>query len=336
MKVLILGGAGYIGTVLAKHLIDQGDEVVVMDSFMYEKNPRNSSFYKIIVGDITNINDIQPAIEDADAIVNLAAISNDPAADLKPNLTWEINFRANEMISNLCKATNKRVIYASSCSVYGFSKTNTFTETSKLGPVTLYARTKMLSEKFYLDKDINGVVLRFATAYGYSEKPRFDLVVNTMIGTSFFEGKIIVNGGGQWRPIVHVKDVARAIYLGIHAQNPKYKIYNVGSNEQNYTIAQLAAEIKKELPNVEIIHNVSSSDRRSYKADFSRIKEDLYFMPNYSVREAIDEFYKAFLEKKITSMDVDEYYRVKYLKQKIYPKSLTTKIVENLRSIHIL
>ncbi len=313
MKVLVLGGAGYIGSVLCDYLESIGDDVIVFDNFLYERNDKGFPNREYIVGDIRDINDLLPAIEKADAIVNLAAISNDPASDLLPELTWNVNYKANHLIAELCQATGKRVIYASSCSVYGFSENGVFNEESPLGPVTLYARTKMLSEKAYLNPQVNGIVLRFATVYGHSPKPRFDLVVNTMTGNAYFKNKITVNGGSQWRPIVHVKDVSRAIGMILHVEKPKHRIYNVGSNEQNYRISDLGKLIKKELPHVELVINEESIDGRSYKANFDRIKKDFGFKPTYDVKDAVHEIYKAFENKSIKSLDEDVYYRVKYL-----------------------
>src|SRR3990167_6067024 len=175
MKVLVLGGSGYIGSVLSEYLKEKGDEVIVYDNYLYEAE-------KLSKDDIRDINRLIPVIEQADAVVNLAAISNDPASDLQPSLTWEVNYKANEVIAQMCQASNKRIIFASSCSMYG-SSDNEMTEESKLKPLTLYARTKMLSEELYLHKDVDSVILRLATVYGASPKPSFDLVVNTMIGT---------------------------------------------------------------------------------------------------------------------------------------------------------
>jgi nucleoside-diphosphate-sugar epimerase len=313
MKVLVLGGAGYIGSVLCEYLESIGDEVIVMDNFLYERNLDSLPSRQYIVGDIRNINDLLPAIEKVDAVVNLAAISNDPASDLLPELTWNVNYKANHLIAELCEASGKRVIYASSCSVYGFSENGVFNEETPVAPVTLYARTKMLSEKPYLDPKVDSVVFRFATVYGHSPKPRFDLVVNTMTGNAYFKNKIVVNGGSQWRPIVHVKDVSRAIGMALHAKKLKHRVYNVGSNEQNYKISDLGKLIKKELPHVELIINEESIDGRSYKANFNRIKKDFGFKPQYDVKDAVKEIYAAFEDGTITSLDKDVYYRVKYL-----------------------
>jgi len=303
MKVLVLGGSGYIGSVLSEYLKEKGDEVIVYDNYLYEAE-------KLSKDDIRDINRLIPVIEQADAVVNLAAISNDPASDLQPSLTWEVNYKANEVIAQMCQASNKRIIFASSCSMYG-SSDNEMTEESKLKPLTLYARTKMLSEELYLHKDIDSVILRLATVYGASPKPRFDLVVNTMIGAGYFNNKITVNGGDQWRPTVHVKDVANAIWLALSPLEPQHRVYNVGSNEQNYQISELGQLIYRRIPNAALIFN-DSQDKRNYKVNFDRIKE-LGFEAKYTINDAVDELYAQFKDGEIKNMEEDVYYRVKYL-----------------------
>ena len=314
MKVLLLGGYGFIGSVLSTYLHERGDDVTVLDTLLFEQDEDVDVPGEFIRGDIREINDFLPALADADAVVNLAAISNDPASDLLPELTWEINYKANETIAQLCQATGKRVVYASSCSVYGFSKDEVFTESSRMGPTTLYSQTKMLSEHLYLHENIDSVVLRFATVYGFSPKTRFDLVVNTMIGSGLFQGRIFVNGGSQWRPVVHVKDVAQAVFLALHAENPEHRVYNVGSNEQNYQISTLGEIVTKELANVEFVHLENSLDKRSYNVDFSLIKRDLEFEAEYTVADTVAEFCDVVDKGMVSSMEDDLYYRVKYLK----------------------
>lgn len=314
VKVLVLGGAGYIGDMLCRYLHDQGDEVIIMDNLLYETEARSFQPFALIRGDIRNRDDVAKAITQADVIVNLAALSNDPASDLDPELTWEVNYKANEAIAEICRKQGKRVVYASSCSVYGFAETGVFNEDSPLNPVTLYARTKMLSEKLYLANGSDAVVLRFSTVYGYGPKSRFDLVVNMMIGHSHFQNKITVHGGNQWRPLVHVKDVCRAIYVALHKRDPKNRVYNVGSKEQNYQISRLAHEIGKEYPNAEIIEETNTIDGRSYKVDFTRFEEDFGFQTLYTIQDAAREFAEAFKTNKIRDMEEDIYYRVRYLK----------------------
>src|SRR3989344_5522027 len=314
MKVLVLGGAGYIGSVLCDYLDSQGDEVMAFDNLLYETELAGFGPQKLFLGDIRNAFELEQCIKRYDAVVNLAALSNDPLSYLDPEQAMDINFRANEQIAELCRHYDKKVIYASSCSVYGFSENETFTEDSRFNPVTLYAKTKMLSEQFYSAADLDAVILRLATVYGYSKKPRFDLVVNTMIGTGYFENKIVVNGGAQWRPVVHVKDVAHAIYLSLRASRSDFRVLNVGSNGQNYKIGDLGKMIAAQMPNAEFICKTGSIDKRSYKVDFSRIQQCLNFDSKYTVKDAVVELKDAFERKIIGNMQQDVYYRVKYLK----------------------
>ncbi len=319
MKILVLGGAGYIGSVLTPHLLDKNDEVIVVDNLLYRPANKLDIRSHLIKGDVRDRSLLENLIPQVDAVVNLAALSNDPLSDLEPKLTLEINYDANKTIAKLCAKYGKRVVFASSCSVYGFSENHTFTEDSALGPVTLYAKTKMLSETFYTAPNVDAVVLRFATVYGMSPKPRFDLVVNTMTGTAYFNREITVNGGEQWRPLVHVKDVAHAIYLAIHSKNHTNRIFNIGSNHQNYQIKDLAVAIHGQMPHVKINSATNQVDKRSYKASFDRASNELGFKTSYDIKEAVQELLEVFDRKEITSLTDDVFYRIKYLKSHYNP-----------------
>jgi nucleoside-diphosphate-sugar epimerase len=319
-RILILGGAGFIGSVVSYELYRHGDEVSIMDNMLYERTPRTFFPLRFVKGDIRERADLEPEIRRADAVVHLAALSNDPTSDLDPGLTQEINEHANELIGELCAKYEKRIVYASSCSVYGFGE-SVFTEESDLNPVSLYAVTKAHSEKILERSGANVVSLRFATAYGYTEKPRFDLVVNTMVGTAYFDNRITVRGGDQWRPLVHVKDIARAIHTVIHAWHVPHRVYNVGSNAQNYRIADLAGAIARRFPGAEIVEEPGNADARSYHVDFSRIAE-LGFRATHTVEDAIAEFCEAFRANKVESMENDEYYRVRFLKNHVDMRAL--------------
>ncbi len=313
-KVLVLGGAGFIGSIVSNYLYELGDEISIFDLLLYEKKIRTFYPFRLVKGDVRIKKDLEKEIARADVVVNLAALSNDPVSDIDSQLTWEINFESNKLIADLALKYGKRVVYASSCSVYGFAESGIFNEDSALNPVTLYGRTKVLSEEYYRSSGADAICLRFATAYGYTEKPRFDLVVNTMIGTAYFNRKITVSGGGQWRPLAHVKDIAQGIYLASHKENPIHRVYNVGSNEQNYTIIDLAKNISSYFPEAEVIEEKNNADIRSYQVDFTRIQKELGFEAEYSVDSAVKEFSDAFRSGKVESMVPDEYYRIKFLK----------------------
>ena len=157
-----------------------------------------------------------------------------------------------------------------------------------------------------------------------------------MTGNAYFKNKITVNGGSQWRPIVHVKDVSRAIGMALHVKKPKHRVYNVGSNEQNYRISDLAKLIHKELPHVELQINEESIDGRSYKANFNRLKKDFGFKPQYGVKDAVKEIYAAFADKTITTLNDDVYYRVKYLMKYTNNGEVRKSILERLQAIRNL
>lgn len=317
-KILILGGAGFIGSILSQTLHEQGDEVTIFDTLFFEPKARDFSPFRLVQDDIRKKEELEPEIKRADAVVNLAALSNDPVSDLDPQLTWDINHAANSVIAELCAKYGKRIVFASSCSVYGFGQ-ETFHEESETNPLSLYAKTKVLSEKIYEDKATDVVSLRFATAYGYTAKPRFDLVVNSMVGTAHFQGRLVVHGGSQWRPLVHVKDIARAIHLAIHAPTLPGRVYNIGSNEQNYQIIDLASHIIEFFPDAKLGREEENFDPRSYRVDFSKAEQELGFRAKHTIAEAVQEFQEAFRAGKIPSMNVDEYYRVKYLKNNFVP-----------------
>lgn len=262
MKVLVLGGAGYIGSVLCPYLKSKGYDVSIYD---VKQNKEE---------DIRNLNKLIPALHKADAIIHLAGLPNDITSDKDPEITWNVNYTATDVIAKLSRG--KKIIYASSCSVYGFGKEE-FYEDSILNPQTLYGRTKKLSEELFTD----AVILRFATVYGYSPATRLDLVVNKMIFEALNSNEIIVNGGDQWRPIVHVKDVARAIEKGLSMER---WIYNVGSNSQNYQIKDIAEIIAKETGATIVPNN--TIDFRSYKVNFDRFG----LKTQYNVQDAIKEF----------------------------------------------
>lgn len=303
MKVLVVGGAGFIGAVLCPYLEDRGHEVQIFDNFMYGRKGKR---------DIRDVNELWPAIEWAESVVNLAGLSNDPLSDINPELTWEINYKSNELLTKLLHNSGKRVIYASSCSVYGFSE-DTFDEKSALHPQTLYAKTKMLSEKFYLDEAVEGIVMRIATVYGLSPMPRFDLVVNKMIGDAYFKKKIVIHGGEQWRPVVHVLDVARAIELFLTKGKG---VYNVGSNNQNYRIKDLGKVVFQNVPNCDLIIEEEKVDKRSYRVNFDKLAK-LGWQPESFIEHAVGELFLAFQSKQIKNLEDDKYYRVKYLKKKM-------------------
>jgi len=251
-KVLVIGGAGYLGSVLCDRLLSEGYSVRILDSFIYgkrsvEKYSGNSNV-EIIEGDIRNIETVHVAISDSSSVILLAAVVGDPASKARPEQTVETNFLAAQVVASSAKlASVSKFIYASTCSVYGVGS-DILDEEAPLNPVSLYAKTKISSEESIMgiaDGNFKPVIMRMSTLYGYSPRMRFDLVVNTMTMTAYTEGKINVFGGSQWRPLLSLPDAADAYLKVLQNEQSAGKIYNVGSEEQNYIIADVAKLVAK-------------------------------------------------------------------------------------------
>lgn len=297
-NVVVLGGAGYIGSVLVHKLLNHGYYVTVLDSLLYGdegiRNFYHNSKFELIKGDIRNISDIVKALEFADAVVHLAAIVGDPACDLNERLTIQINQISTRVIAEIAKGFGvKRFIFASTCSVYGASE-RILDESSLTNPLSLYAQTKLESEKILLklaDENFAPVILRLATVYGMSPRPRFDLIVNLLTMKALLERKIEIYGGDQWRPFVHVEDVAESILKCLEApiEVIRGQVFNVGSNEQNYQISEIGKIIKSIIPDTELIHVKENIDKRNYKVSFDKIHKKLGFYPRLTLKDGILE-----------------------------------------------
>jgi len=320
-KVLVVGGAGYIGSALVERLLELGHKVRVLDLLIYGDDPISAFYdhpdFELIQGDFRHIHTVVGAARGMDAIVHLGAIVGDSACSLDQDLTIEINLRATRTIAEVGKGFGvKRFIFASTCSVYGASN-EILDERSDLRPISLYARTKMESETMLLgfsDTTFAPTILRFGTVYGLSGRPRFDLVVNLLTAKAVQDGEAGILGGQQWRPLVHVKDVAEAIVLTLQAplDNVRGQVYNVGCNEQNYQIADLGRLIKEMMPTARIAIQ-PKEDNRNYRVRFDRIRNVLNFQPRHTVRDGIQEIIDAYTKGHITDYRDPRYNNVKFL-----------------------
>ena len=304
-RVAIIGGAGYIGSILVRKLLALGYKVNVLDKFIYGKESLEGleadSSLKIIFGDTRHIEDISFAIKNVDAVVHLAELVGDPACALNPLTTQEINYIATKTVAEMCKYFQiNRLIYASSCSVYGASEgDNLLTEESALNPQSLYAKMKISSEQALndmLDENFMPTILRLGTVFGFSYRPRFDLVVNLLTAQAIKENKITIFGGDQWRPNVHVTDVVKTIVTCLQAPIDKIggKIFNVGDEANNCTISRIGELIKKNIPSTKIFTDKKVVDRRDYKTDFSRLKNVLKIKMEKNLDSGIREIMNAF------------------------------------------
>ncbi|HKY31259.1 MAG TPA: NAD-dependent epimerase/dehydratase family protein [Candidatus Polarisedimenticolia bacterium] len=307
-RVLVIGGAGYIGSVLCRQLLEQGYSVRVLDALLYgkdsltdlEQDPR----FELIVGDSRDIGSVFSAMLGADAVVHLGELVGDPACALDEKLTLEINLAATRMLAEAARGYGvKRFIYASSCSVYGLNE-ELLDESSELNPVSLYARAKIGSETALLDlndESFHPVILRLSTVFGLSPRPRFDLVVNLLAAKAAREGEVTVFGGSQWRPFVHVSDVARAMVCCLQAplESVKGQVFNVGSDDHNYSIQQIGEMAHSLVPSSRLVSEEDSADRRNYRVSFAKIRTVLGFTCHRTVESGMREIIGALNDGRI-------------------------------------
>jgi nucleoside-diphosphate-sugar epimerase len=309
--VLITGAGGYIGCRLVDYLQDKGYKIKALDRFFFGKERLQSvlrnSQVEVIEEDIRFFD--PEILKDVDVVIDLAALSNDPAGELDPVKTWSINYLGRFRVATLAKFMGvKRYIFPSSCSVYGFQE-DVVSENSPVNPLTTYAKANYKAEvdiKRLADKNYCVVILRFATVYGYSPRMRFDLAINGMVRGFFKNGKIpILRDGTQYRPFVHVMDVCKAIHLAMEADDEKVngEVFNVGSNEQNVQIFELAQRVANAI-GVEFNYEwYGFPDHRSYRVNFNKIKEVLNFHPEYTIEDGAREVYEALKSGKLDPDD---------------------------------
>jgi nucleoside-diphosphate-sugar epimerase len=300
-RVLVVGGAGFLGSVLTRKLLARGFRVRVLDSFMYGHRSlddlANEENLEVVEGDLRNIHTCVNSLADIDAVVLLAAIVGDPASKVRPTQTIETNVLAAQALAMASRLHHiSRFLYASTCSVYGIGDA-ILDELAPLNPVSLYARTKIESEKIILgmgDEYFCPTVLRMGTLYGFSPRMRFDLVVNTMSMKSHVDGGIQVFGGNQWRPLLGVEDAAEVYIRCLEArlEDVGNQVFNVGSDEQNYRIDEVAQIISGALGGVPISRDQSNLDSRDYRVSFARLTEVLKYAPAQTIDQAAREIVK--------------------------------------------
>lgn len=323
-RVLVIGGAGYIGSALLPKLLEKGYKVRLVDLLLFGEGPiqdvKDHPNLEIMNADFRQIDIIVEAMRDVDAVIHLGAIVGDPACALDEDLTVEINLMATRMIAEVAKGNGvERFIFASTCSVYGASN-QVLDENSKLNPVSLYARSKIASERVLMqmiDDRFAPVILRYSTIYGLSGRTRFDLVVNLLTAKAITEREITVFGGNQWRPFLHVDDAALSIFTVLRAPLSKVKgqTFNVGSDEQNYQIQDIGELIHKIIPRSKVINMGADTDARNYKVSFQKIRKEIGFLPNWSVEKGIRQVYDAFNNGKVHDYKDAQFSNVKFLSE---------------------
>lgn len=320
--VLVVGGAGYIGSVLVERLLEKGYRVRVLDSLVYGDQPlrpvRSHPDFELIVGDCRNIQDVVRAVRGVDSIVDLAAIVGDPACDQDHGPALETNYAATRMLIEIAKGNGvSRFLFASSCSVYGATDLE-MDENAAVQPISLYARTKVDSERALLEAKsdtFHPTILRYATVFGLGYRPRFDLVVNLLTAKACQEGVITIYNGQQWRPFIHVRDLVEATVrvLETPARLVSGEVFNLGDGRLNHTLSEVAEVIRSVFPNVRVEH-IESSDRRNYRVNFDKLLRRTGFRAHYTLRDGVDEIRRAFDERLITDYTDLRYHNQRYLK----------------------
>lgn len=316
-KVLITGGAGYVGAVLVPALLAEGYSITVLDLMIYgEEVLTPHPKLMAIKGDIRDTNLLKNLIPGHDAIIHLACISNDPSFELNPELGKSINFDAFEPLVDIAKSSGvKRFIYASSSSVYGIKEEKNVTEELTLLPLTDYSKFKALCEEVLLEKRTPGfitLILRPSTVCGYSPRLRLDLTVNILTNHAFNNRKITVFGGLQMRPNIHINDMVRFYLKSLEWPDETIdgKIFNVGFD--NFTVSEIADKVRMVLgEDIEIV-TTPADDNRSYHVSSEKIKKELGFVAQHSVEEAVQDLVAAFQAGKIPNSMTDiRYYNIK-------------------------
>lgn len=308
-NVLVTGGAGYIGSVLVQLLLNQNRRVRVLDSLMYGgeaivdllSHPR----FDFVKGDVRDGEAVDRALSGIDHVVHLAAIVGDPACAKEPEVARAVNLEASRQLYRRAeKAGADRFVFASTCSNYGKmdDPDAMVDETSPLAPVSLYAETKVAVERFLLEQEGGAgplpTSLRFATVYGLSRRPRFDLTVNEFTRELALGRELVVYGEQFWRPYCHVTDLARSVIAVLEApdETVAYDVFNVGDSGENYTKQMLVDEMCRQMPDSKIKYVKKEEDPRDYRVDFSKIGRKLGFSITRTVPEGIRQLRRAVSE----------------------------------------
>lgn len=321
-RVLVVGGAGYVGSALVRQLLSRGYIVRVLDLLLYGDRAtaelRAHPRFEFCHGDFRNIEAVVTCMHDVDAVVHLGAIVGDSAGDLEPEITREVNVVATRLIAEVARGYGvRRFVFTSTCSVYGASD-ELLDEHSATNALSLYAKSKLASEEILLgltSSTFSPVILRLGTLYGLSYRPRFDLVANLLVAKAMRERAITIVDGEQWRPFLHVEDAARAIArcLEVPATQIAGQVFSVGSTEENYQLKQIASAICDLIPGTKVTMIEAEGPRRNYRVSCEKIKRRLGFHLSRTVHDGILEIRGAIASGAIRDYSATEYDNFKFL-----------------------
>jgi nucleoside-diphosphate-sugar epimerase len=326
MRVLLTGHNGYIGSVMAPMLHSAGHEVVGLDSYLFEGCTLGNEVPDIPALRV-DLRDVEAAdLKGFDAVIHLAALSNDPLGSLSPDCTYDINHRASVRLARLAKEVGvSRYLYASSCSLYGVAGHELLKEDAAFNPITPYGISKIRVEEDVskmADSSFSPTFMRNATAYGLSPRLRADVVVNNLVGFAHTTGEILIQSDGTpWRPLVHVEDISRAFLAVLEADRERVhnQAFNVGRTEENYQISRLADMVKEVVPSSKVHYAEGGGpDPRCYVVDCSKLATTLpEFNPQWNVRRGMEQLYDAFRRYGLTESEFvgGKYLRIKHIRK---------------------
>jgi nucleoside-diphosphate-sugar epimerase len=315
MRVLVTGHHGYIGSILVGLLAEAGHEVVGLDTYLYEGCDFGEDQVPAVPAIRKDVRDVGSRdLEGFDAVMHLAALSNDPVGDLNPDCTYAVNHRASVSLAQAAKQAGvQRYLFSSSCSLYGAAGQDWIDETAALHPVTAYGESKVLAEReigALADDSFSPTFLRNATAHGLSTRHRGDLVVNNLTAFAFATGEVLMQSDGTpWRPLVHIEDISR-VFLGL-LQAPREQVhgeaFNVGDDEENYQIRDIARIVEEIVPESRIAFAAGAGpDRRSYRVSFAKLQRTFpELRPRWTVRASVEEMLTAYRDNGLTIADFE-------------------------------